>query len=84
VAEFGRAPTPSEQARLRVATNLTIRVDDLSARLANGERVDPGDVTMLSSELRRVLRGLHLEDSKAESDADRARREREQREAGLP
>jgi hypothetical protein len=82
--ELGRRPAASEQAQIRVATNLTIRVEDMSAALAAGKRIDPGDITMLSSELRRCLRSLGMDGaSGSESDADQLRRGREDLEAGL-
>jgi hypothetical protein len=83
-AALGRTPTASDDAMLRTATSLTLRQEQLAGALASGNHIDPGDITMLSSELRRCFRSLGMDGaSGSESDADRLRRRREELEAGL-
>jgi hypothetical protein len=72
----------ADEAQLRQAATLALRSEELTTSAAAGGRIDAGELTSLCGELRRVLRGLGLNGS-VESEADRQRRELEDREVGL-
>jgi hypothetical protein len=65
-ARLGRTPDAVDDTLLRTAASLALQHELMARALASGKRINPADLTQLSSELRRVLSRLGLDGGRAE------------------
>jgi hypothetical protein len=67
VAELGRAPSFAEDQLLRSCSDLAITAEALSARVADGQLVDHGELSQINGSLRRTLMALGMAKREAAS-----------------